>query len=25
MEFYTVMEHISIVGGLMVVAWKAER
>jgi transmembrane protein len=25
MEFYTVMEHISVVGGLMVVAWKAER
>ncbi|MBW8320749.1 MAG: DoxX family protein [Rhizobium sp.] len=24
-EFYVVMEHISIVGALMVVAWKAER
>ncbi|MET0748651.1 MAG: DoxX family protein [Rhizobium sp.] len=23
MEFYVVMEHISIVGGLMVVAWKS--
>lgn len=24
-EFYVVMEHISIVGALMVVAWKADR
>lgn len=24
-EFYVVMEHISIVGALMVVAWKAEK
>jgi transmembrane protein len=23
MEFYTVMEHISAIGGLMVVAWKS--
>jgi transmembrane protein len=23
MEFYVVMEHISIIGGLMVVAWKS--
>lgn len=24
-EFYVVMEHITVIGGLMVVAWKAER
>lgn len=24
-EFYVVMEHITVIGALMVVAWKAER